>query len=179
MEHASRQDTEAAGLAARREPDNVVEGPGWGSSSMLTLYWPSLSAALLAAHVLANIVWVGALLSETVLLSRAAWHSDPADAGTFARRLHIRLAIPAFLASVAAGLALLLPGRYLYVRMPWMYAKLGFALAVIVLHHMIGARARRVANGQVHASKGTWALGWLTFLAAGGAVLFAIARSTP
>ena len=146
---------------------------------MPTLYWPSLSAALLAAHVLANIVWIGALLSETVLLSRAAWHSDPADAGTFARGLHTRLAIPAFLASVATGLARLLPGRYLYERMPWMYAKLGFALAVIVLHHVIGARARRVANGQVRASKGTWALGWLTLLAAGGAVLFAIAKSTP
>ena len=156
-------------------------GPGLGFNQrpMLTLYWPSLSAALLAAHVLANIVWIGALLSESVLLSRAAWHSDPADAGTFARRLHTHLAIPAFLASVAAGLARLLPGRYLYARMPWMYAKLGFALAVIVLHHMIGARARRVANGQVRASEGTWALGWLTFLAAGGAVLFAIAKSTP
>jgi protoporphyrinogen IX oxidase len=146
---------------------------------MPTLYWPSLSAALLAAHVLANIVWIGALLSETVLLSRASWHSDPADAGAFARRLHTRLAIPAFLASVAAGIARFLPGRYLYERMPWMYAKLGFALVIIVLHHVIGARARRVANGEVSASAGTWALGWVTFLAAGGAVLFAIAKSTP
>src|SRR5580692_2949421 len=146
---------------------------------MLTLYWPSLSAALLAAHVLANMVWIGALLSETVILSRAAWQSDPADAGTFARSLHLRLAIPAFLVSVAAGLARLVPGRYAYERMPWMYAKLGFALVVIVLHHVIGARARRLANGQVPASGGTWALGWLTLLAAGGAVLFAIAKSTP
>ena len=146
---------------------------------MLTLYWPSLSTALLAAHVLANTVWIGALMSETVLLSRAAWHSDPADAGTFARRLHTRLAIPAFLASVAAGIARFVPGRYVYARMPWMYAKLGFALVVIVLHHVIGARARAVGSGHVRGSAGTWALGWLTLLAAGGAVLFAIAKSTP
>jgi protoporphyrinogen IX oxidase len=146
---------------------------------MITLYWPSLSAALLAAHVLANIVWIGALLSETVLLAQATWLSDPPEAGVFARRLHTRLAVPAFLASVAAGLVRLVPGRYLYARMPWMYAKLGFALVVIVLHHVIGARARRLAGGSVGAAQGVWALGWLTFLAAAGAVLFAIAKSTP
>ena len=60
-----------------------------------------------------------------------------------------------------------------------MYAKLGFAVVVIVLHHVIGARARQVANGSVRAAYGTWALGWLTFLSAAGAVLFAIAKSTP
>jgi putative membrane protein len=146
---------------------------------MITLYWPSLSAAVLAAHVLANVVWIGALLSETVLLARAAWLSDPAEAGTFARRVHTRLAIPAFLGSLAAGLARLLPARHLYARMPWMYAKLGFAVVVIVLHHMIGARAQRVARGNVRAAQGTSVLGWLTFLAAAGAVLFAIAKSTP
>ncbi len=146
---------------------------------MITLYWPTLSAALLAAHVLANIVWIGALLSETVLLAQATWLSDPPEAGAFARRLHTRLAIPAFLASVAAGLARLLPARYLYARMPWMYAKLGFAVVIIVLHHVIGGRARRLAAGNVGAAVGAWWLGWLTFLAAAGAVLFAIAKSTP
>ncbi len=146
---------------------------------MLTLYWPSLSAALLAAHVLANVVWIGALLSEALLVGQAMWLSDPTEAATLARRVHTRLAIPAFLGSLAAGLARLWPARHLYAAMPWMYAKLGFAVAVIVLHHLIGARARRVANGVVGAAQGTWALGWLTFLAAAGAVLFAIAKSTP
>jgi protoporphyrinogen IX oxidase len=146
---------------------------------MITFYWPSLSAVILAAHVLANVVWIGALLSETMLLSRAAWVSDPAEVGTFARRIHTRLAMPAFLGSLAAGLLRLLPARHLYARMPWMYAKLGFAVVVIVLHHVIGARARRVAQGKVRAAQGTSFLGWLTFLAAAGAVLFAIAKSTP
>lgn len=146
---------------------------------MMTLYWPSLSAAVLAAHVLANLVWIGALLSETVLLGQTAWLSDPAEAGALARRVHTRLAIPAFLVSVAAGLVRLLPARHAYATMPWMYAKLGFAIAVIVLHHMIGARARRVAGGNVHAAQGTWMLGVFVFVAAAGAVLFAIAKSTP
>lgn len=146
---------------------------------MLTLYWPPLSAAVLAAHVLANLVWIGALLSETVLLGRTTWLSDPAEVGALARRVHTRLAIPAFLGSVAAGLARFLPARHAYATMPWMYAKLGFAIAVIVLHHMIGARARRVADGNVRASQGTWVLGALVFVSAAGAVLFAIAKSTP
>ncbi len=146
---------------------------------MMTLYWPPVPVALLAAHVLANVVWIGALLSESVLLGRAIWVPDPAEIGALARRVHTRLAIPAFLASFAAGLARLLPAWRAYAGMPWMFAKLGFALAIIVLHHMIGARARRVAGGSVHAANGTWALGWLTFLCAGGAVLFAIAKSTP
>jgi putative membrane protein len=146
---------------------------------MITFYWPSLSAVLLAAHVLANLVWIGALLSETVLLARAAWVSDPAEAGTFARRVHTRLAIPAFLGSLAAGLARLLPAWHTYARLPWMHAKLAFAVVVIVLHHMIGARARHVANGKVRAAQSISVLGWLTFLAAAGAVLFAIAKSTP
>jgi putative membrane protein len=142
------------------------------------MYWPSPTAALLAAHVLANLVWIGALLAETVLLGRATWLADPAEVGVLARRVHTRLAIPAFLGSFAAGFTRLLAGRHAYAGMPWMAAKLGFAVAVIVLHHMIGARARRVADGRV-AARGTWALGWLVFLSAGGAVLFAVAKSTP
>jgi putative membrane protein len=149
------------------------------STPMLTLYWPSLSAAILAAHVLANVVWIGALLSETLLLGRVTSLSEPTEAGVLARRVHTRLAIPAFLGSLAAGVARLWPARHLYAAMPWMYAKLAFAVAVIVLHHLIGARARRVANGAVGAAQGTWTLGWLAFLAAAGAVLFAIAKSTP
>jgi putative membrane protein len=146
---------------------------------MITLYWPSVSAALVAAHVLANIVWIGALLCETVLLGRAPWLADPAEAGTLARHLHTRLAIPGFLASLAAGLARLVPARHLYAGMPWMYAKLGFAVVVILLHHVIGARARRVAGGNVQAARGSWTLGWLTLLLAAGAVLFAVTKSTP
>jgi putative membrane protein len=146
---------------------------------MITLYWPLQTAAIVAAHLLANLVWIGALLSEALLLGRATWISDPVQAGILARRIHTRLAMPAFLGSVIAGLAVLLPARHLYRGMPWMYAKLGFAVAIIVLHHVIGYRARRVANGHVDAVQGIWALGWLTFIFAGGAVLFAITKSTP
>ena len=144
----------------------------------MTIHWPSAATALIAAHVLANLVWIGALLSETLLLGRAAWLADPVQAGFLARRLHTGLAIPAFLVSIAAGSARLWFGRHDYA-MPWMYAKLAFALGVIVLHHVIGARARRVAQGTVRAAQGAWLLGLLTVVMAAGAVLFAIAKSTP
>jgi uncharacterized membrane protein len=146
---------------------------------MIALYWPPLWAVVMAAHVLANLVWIGALLAEVVLLGPAPWLADPAEAGTLARRVHTRLAIPAFLASVGAGLVRLVPSRHAYAAMPWMYAKLVFALGLIVLHHIIGARSRRVARGSVRSAQGAGNLGWLTLLFAAGAVLFAIAKSTP
>jgi uncharacterized membrane protein len=60
-----------------------------------------------------------------------------------------------------------------------MHAKLGFAFVVIVLHHSIGARARRVANGNSEAGRG---VGWLavaTFLCVAGAVWLGVAKSLP
>jgi chemotaxis protein MotB len=145
----------------------------------MTIHWPSAATALIAAHVLANLVWIGALLSETFLLGRAPWLADPVQAGFLARRLHTGLAVPAFLVSIAAGSARLYLSLHDYAAMPSMYLKLAFALGVIVLHHMIGARARRVASGTVHAAGGAWLLGLLTVVMSAGAVLFAIAKSGP
>jgi putative membrane protein len=145
----------------------------------MSLYWPSPTVALIALHVVANLVWIGTLLSETLLLARAAWLADPVQAGFLARRLHTGLAVPAFLTSFVAGFARLWFARLEYATMPWMYAKLGFAVGVIALHHLIGARAKRVASGTVRAAQGAWLLGLLTALMSAGAVLFAIAKSTP
>jgi chemotaxis protein MotB len=145
----------------------------------MAIHWPSAAAALIATHVLANLAWIGALLSETFLLGRAAWLADPVQAGFLARRLHTGLAVPAFLVSIAAGSAQLWLSLHDYAAMPSMYLKLAFALGVIVLHHMIGARARRVASGTVRAAEGAWLLGLLTVVMSAGAVLFAIAKSGP
>src|ERR1700722_15834454 len=90
---------------------------------MMTLYWPPVPVVLLAPHVLANVVWIGALLSESVLLGRAIWVPDPTEIGALARRVHTRLAIPAFLASFAAGLAPLFPARGAYAGVPWVVGK--------------------------------------------------------
>jgi protoporphyrinogen IX oxidase len=58
------------------------------------------------------------------------------------------LATPAFMVSLALGVTCLLldPSRTL-LRLPSMHAKLTLAAVVIVIHHLIGIRARKMANG--------------------------------
>src|SRR5437868_49451 len=56
-----------------------------------------------AGHVLANTVWIGSLLASAVLLAHAPWTAEPAEVARLARRVYVRLAVPAFLASLAAG----------------------------------------------------------------------------
>jgi putative membrane protein len=141
--------------------------------------WPSLPVALVAAHVLANVVWIGALLAVALLTSRARFMADPAEVGALARRVHRQLAIPAFLASFAAGLARIGLAPQVYAHLHWMHAKLTFAVAVIVLHHVIGARARRVAKGEIDAGRGVAVLSLLTFFCAAGAVLLGVTKSLP
>lgn len=139
----------------------------------------SLATALVAVHVIGNVVWIGSLLAVALLVAHAPWTADPADVARLARRVHMRLAIPGFLTAFAAGAARiwLMPTAYMHAY--WMHAKLGLALLVIVFHHVIGARAKRVAAGRPEAAAGTDLLGIVTFLCAAGAVLLGVAKSLP
>jgi putative membrane protein len=141
--------------------------------------WLSLPTDLVALHLLANVVWIGALLSAAHLASRAAFMADSAEIGRLARRVYTRLAAPAFGVSFATGLTRILLAPDAYLRMPWMHAKLTFALAIIVLHHVIGARCRRIGQDHPEAGRGMTALGLLTFAAAAGAVFLGIFKSLP
>jgi putative membrane protein len=143
------------------------------------VHWIALPTALVAAHVLANVVWIGSLLAVALLTGRGRFAADPAEIGTLARRVHMSLAAPAFLASFAAGVAIIALNPRIYAYLPWMHAKLSFALVVIVLHHVIGGRARRVANGHAEAAHGMGILATLTFVFAAGAVLLGVAKSLP
>jgi putative membrane protein len=143
-----------------------------------------VSRVFIGVHVLANVVWVGALLSVALLVSRAAAASGPRvdEVGTLARLVHVRLAVPAFVTSFTAGLAaiFLVPGAAgIYATLPWFHAKLTFALVVIVLHHVIGARARRVAGGDAAAARGVGRLGAVAFVASAAAVLLGVVKSLP
>lgn len=138
-----------------------------------------MATGLVAAHVLANVVWIGALLSECLLLGRARFMADGAEVGGLARRLHTRLAVPAFLASFAFGVARIANDPRLYLHLPWMHVKLAFAAGVIVLHHVIGARARRVAGGAVAEGSGGPFIGAVVFLCAAVAVLLGVAKELP
>ena len=143
------------------------------------MHWLSLASWLLAVHVLANIVWIGALLAVALVGSRAPFMADMAEVAGIARRVHLQLAVPAFVTSFVAGGARFVLYFNVYRHLPWMHAKLTFALVVIVLHHVIGARVRRVAQGSPEAGRGLPALAWATFACASVTVLFAIFKSLP
>jgi protoporphyrinogen IX oxidase len=141
--------------------------------------WLSPPVLLVSAHLVANVVWIGALLAVALIAGRGPQWADPAEVGALARRIYVRLAVPAFLASFAAGVARLVLDLRVYAHMPWMHAKLTLAVAVIALHHVIGARARRVAKGQGEAGRGMGALATATFVCAAGAVMLGVAKSLP
>jgi uncharacterized membrane protein len=138
-----------------------------------------LVTALVASHVLANVVWIGALLAECLLLGRARFMADGAEIGALARRVHTRLAVPAFMSSFAFGVARIADDPRLYLHLPWMHVKLAFAAGVIVLHHVIGARSRRVAGGAIGEGSGGPFIGAVIFLCAAVAVLLGVAKQLP
>lgn len=150
-----------------------------GPAKLEAVNGTALPTALLFVHVLANVVWIGALLAVTRLVARASLTKDPAGVSGLARDVYMRLAVPAFLASFGAGLLRILLAPAAYAHMPWFHAKLTFALVVIALHHVIGARARRAAAGTPGAAGGMSMLGAFTFAAAAGAVFLGVAKSLP
>lgn len=122
-----------------------------------------LYSALIFVHLLANLVWVGSLLSAAWVLASGGWTAgratrEPAsgpDPGALRARaaislgLYRRLATPAFGLSFVAGLTrLLLDAEFYFVSTKFMHGKLTFALLAIVLHHVIGARINGVASGK-------------------------------
>jgi putative membrane protein len=131
---------------------------------------------LVAAHVAANLVWIGAILSVAVALgSRAA---DGRAAAQLAYELYRKLAIPAFVVSFVTALTRLLMSLDLYfTETKYMHGKLLFAAIVIGLHHLIGARAKAVASGRRSSPGpvGVWAF-FLLLPSAIAATLFVIVK---
>ena len=111
-----------------------------------------LESLLVTIHVIANLIWIGSIVSVGVLLSTATSENAQAFA-LAARKIYLSVSTPAFGVSFLFGLARLAmePGTYMHLH--WFHAKLTFALAVIALHHVIGARARRAAENQTTSSK--------------------------
>jgi putative membrane protein len=109
---------------------------------------------LISLHVMANLIWIGAITSVGWLLAAGGKEGDPALAKAMAglaMRIYRRIATPAFAASFAFGVAALAANAAYYMHAHWFHGKLTFALVVIALHHVIGAKARRAASGGVQA----------------------------
>ena len=129
--------------------------------------------ALVWLHVSANLVWIGSILAVGVVMVSSA--VEPKVRGKLASDIYRRLAVPAFVVSFLAGMARLLQAPAYYLRLHhWMHAKLPLALGVIALHHVIGARARKMALGSVQERGPAGILTVALAVAALGAAFFAI-----
>jgi len=105
-----------------------------------------------ALHVVANVVWIGSILTVALLVYMGETKA--------ARAAYLRLSTPGFIASFVFGLARvgLEPSYYLHLH--WFHAKLTAAIVVIALHHVIGAKTRpRESAGSMQAAKSGAILG--------------------
>ena len=103
-----------------------------------------MNAWLLTLHITANLVWIGSIACVGWLVAAAAKAEDR-SAAVLARGLYLRVAMPAFLASFLCGSLNLAMAPSTYMHLHWFHAKLTTALVVIALHHVIGAKAKRLA----------------------------------
>lgn len=135
----------------------------------------ALYQALVAAHVAANLVWIGSILSVALSLSSRAVESRAG--AQIAYELYRKLAIPAFAVSFVTALTRLLLSTQLYfVETKYMHGKLLFAAIVIGLHHVIGARAKAVAGGRRSSPGPVGVLALLLLISAVAATLFVILK---
>jgi protoporphyrinogen IX oxidase len=109
-------------------------------------YAPSmkLDLALIWLHVSANLFWIGAIVAVAVVLAGGSTK----ERGAIAESIYLKVAVPAFMLSFLGGIARLSMDAGLYLKQPWMHAKLVAGLAAIGLHHVLGARAKRMARGE-------------------------------
>lgn len=104
---------------------------------------------LLVFHVFANMVWIGSIASVGWLTAASSRieNAERADAvAQAAVQLYRRAAVPAFVLSLLFGLAMLLRDPGAYMKLHWFHGKLTFALLVVALHHVLGARAKKAAK---------------------------------
>jgi putative membrane protein len=132
-----------------------------------------MDLALVWLHVSGNVVWIGSILAVGLLLAGAK--GDAKARGELASDIYRRLAVPAFIVSFVCGAVRLGSDMPYYLKQHhWMHGKLTLALVVIALHHVIGARARKMANGAVQEAGPAGILSVVLAVAAVGATFFVI-----
>jgi protoporphyrinogen IX oxidase len=108
----------------------------------------SLELMLVWVHVAANLVWIGTAIAMGLILATKI--GDPKLRGALARKIHLRAAMPAFVVSfIAAVLRTGMDIKGYFVQHHWMHGKLLFVLAVIAIHHILAARARKMEGGSM------------------------------
>lgn len=126
-------------------------------------------------HVAMNLVWIGAILATGLLLARGP--GDAKQRGEAGRLVYRTLAVPGFVGSIVLGLIQLGRDPDLYLKAThFMHAKLTLAIAIIGLHHVIGARARKMASGAAADAGPVWILAQLIAVLSLGVTYLAIAK---
>lgn len=145
----------------------------------------TLDLALIAVHVVAVVVWIGSLAAIGLVVSAPS--GDDKTRGSIARRIYLKAAVPAFLLAFGAGLARLLRGWHEsnvssagavaggYAKAHWMHAKLTAVLVVVALHHIVGARTRKMADNGASAGPAAMMVN-VALLAAVAAIVFVVVR---
>ena len=101
---------------------------------------------LLVLHIAGNLLWIGGIAGVAVALGMKG---PSAPRREIALRIYRRLAVPGFIASLVGGAAILAMDTSLYLAQTrWMHPKLTFVLVVIALHHILGARAKRLSDDE-------------------------------
>lgn len=127
--------------------------------------------SLVALHVIADMVWIGSILSVGLILS-AHGVASPRERAKIALAPYRCLAVPAFVLSLVTGITCLVldPTRSL-LKIPSMHLKLTLAFGVILIHHWVGISARKTVSGRVESSLPVWVVVALLVLACGAAWL--------
>lgn len=110
-----------------------------------------LPQVVVALHVFSVILWIGSIASAGWLLANRGTAPTPEQAKAsveLALGLYRRVAAPAFVLAFSAGLIRVLMDRDAYLKAHWFHGKLTLALVVIALHHILGARAAKLAKAQ-------------------------------
>jgi protoporphyrinogen IX oxidase len=128
-----------------------------------------LHLTLLALHVAANLVWIGSILAVAWLARQPA-----ASSVALARSFYKQYANPAFIVSFTCGLVMVLLNSANYLKAHWFHGKLTLAIAIIGLHHVIGAKVRRAAEAEHKEPQALTSLSTLGALLAAGAFLVVV-----
>jgi uncharacterized membrane protein len=144
------------------------------SSLHLLHAWAPLLAAVFA---MSGALWMGTLFSVSWLSGCARLMADGPEIGRLALTLFRRWTVPTFCASIVAGLGWLAVAPIGRTRPHWLYALVAIVVPLAGLQLGVGRRAKRVAQGNVEATRGE-AVRRLALMLSMGAVIALTFRST-
>ena len=104
----------------------------------------------LVLHILGVVLWVGGLLTTTILMR---YHSAESSVGAQetlaqAEKKFLRgMADPGALFTTLGGMILIASNSSYYLHASWLHIKLTFVLLLIGLHWIIGARSKSMRTG--------------------------------